>query len=252
MLFESKAKTLVIKYYSKIFLIQYVDFRKLLLSTLAYTVQANLACTEVLEQWYPTVQPCAMALTCSGDFACVVELPEEAGGCATFTCKSDNGCPVGTTYYPFYPTIDEDAGEQISASVGYACYPPDEVPSEMFACEFDSNDFSLVVNAQVPEINKKHSYDDRNITLISWDAYLSHNDTGPWLLFDQVDCRGVVDRKLWLNYFTISFHHIQNERGYTTRNIIRVNLFKMQGVSISQQNTDRLLAKISNIVLTNI
>ena len=138
-----------------------------------------------------------MSVSCSGNFACVVELSAEEDGCASLICKSENACPVGTIYYPFYPRINEDTGEQISASVGYACTPPDKVPSEMFDCEFDPNDFSLVVNAQVPEINKKHSYDDRNITLISWDAYLSHNDTGPWLIFDQVDCRGVLDCK-WL------------------------------------------------------
>jgi len=163
------------------------------LSAIISTVRADLACTEVLAQWYPTVPACSMSLTCSGDFACVVELPEPEGGCATFQCKSATACPEGTNYYPFYPTIDEDAGEQISASQGYACYPPDEVPDEMFECEFDTSDFSLVVNAQVPEINRKHDYDERNITLISWDAYLTHNDTGPWLIFDKVDCRGVVD-----------------------------------------------------------
>ena len=66
----------------------------------------------------------------------------------------------------------------------------------MFGCEFDADlNFKLVVNAQVPSINKVHNYDERNITLISWEKYLEKNDTGPWQIFDTVACRGVVDRK---------------------------------------------------------
>ena len=68
----------------------------------------------------------------------------------------------------------------------------------MFECEFDADTFELTVNAQVPGIVRKHDYDERNITLISWEKYLEKNDTGPWLIFDETKCKGAEDRKFYL------------------------------------------------------
>ena len=60
---------------------------------------------------------------------------------------------------------------------------------------FNFSDFTLIVDGTVPSINKKHTNDYRNITMISWDTYLTYTNetTGPWQIFDQSSRLGVDD-----------------------------------------------------------
>jgi len=59
-------------------------------------VRAQLDCSEVLAQWHPTVQACPVSVSCSGEFACVINLGPNPGDCANFDCKAENACPPGT------------------------------------------------------------------------------------------------------------------------------------------------------------
>merc|ERR1719334_732288 len=175
--------------------------RQFLTAVLANLARAELECSSVLMAWYPEMPACS-SMVCEGDLACVISIVSgDYGDCAQFQCKNKASCPAGTNYYPFYPEINEDQGDQVADTSGFACYPPEFEPEEQFSCEFDSQTFELTVDAQVAAIVRKHDYDERNITLISWEKYQQKNDSGPWLIFDETECRGVEDPETGLVKF---------------------------------------------------
>ena len=191
-----------------------------LLATLLGVTVADLRCSQVLEQWYPTMTACDSSTTCFGDMACVIELPERPGQCAKLHCQNKHDCPPETIYSPFYPRRHEMSTMDIQGSIGNACYPRDKyafsyfglenviarrprasfsttISVPRFNCNFNAaNGFALTVNAQVPSIIRHDTSDNRNITLISWDAYKGHNSSDPYNIFDGSLCHGENERKL--------------------------------------------------------
>ena len=154
------------------------------LASLLVGANAQTDCNAVHESWYG--EACENAMTCSGTFACVV--PDN---CQSYTCVQGEWCPDGTFYLPFYPTIEDG---ETSPQEGFACYPAEFVAPESFNCDFgDGPSYQLSVLAKVPPIVRFHDWDNRNITLVSWDAYLEHNAAEPWLIFDESACKGIVN-----------------------------------------------------------
>ena len=162
-------------------------------------------CRKQLAQFYPRLPVCEKPMTCSDEFACSFD--SVANFCDAYKCSRT--CPIGTTFLPYYsPQHNDTQAVESSIQQGYACYPNDQIPEHMFNCYFDqNNDFQLNVDAQVPDITRHFTYDNRNITLISWENYenYSYSDQHAMVnLFESSTCVGVVNGKFEFKLFNLT------------------------------------------------
>ena len=167
---------------------------------------AQTDCGDIHQEWYGTT--CADAMTCSGTFACVV--PQT---CNAYQCVQDGWCPDGEFYLPYFPANSSD-------QAGWACFPPDRVRPPSFDCDFgDGPNFALFVNAKVPPISKQPGHqDDRNVTLISRDAYDQERaNDGPVEVFDDSECHGTIDGK---GCFIPNFYIFSTEKNQLVTKIL--------------------------------
>ena len=151
-------------------------------------------CGSIHQEWYGT--PCSNTV-CHGTYACVV--PQ---ACDEYQCVQNGFCPDGLFYLPYYPTGSSD-------QAGWACFPIEHVTPPTFHCNFgDGPDYRLSVAAKVNGINKQAGHlDDRNVTLISLDAWEQADDSdGPVLVFDSSQCQGTIVGKLVIYQRTAFFN----------------------------------------------
>ena len=118
-------------------------------------------------------------MECPPGYACLVS----ENSCDEYECIAEAvGCPDGYTFTSFLPSLD--FGETSTSSSGYYCEPIGHSSTESFSCYFDESDnFSLKVNAMVPEIRNFQEWDDREITIISKDEFDVQNQSLPFSVF---------------------------------------------------------------------
>lgn len=165
---------------------------KLFYAALPSIVFSATDCNIVRQSLYPGVGSCDYEMKCSTNYACMVD--EDT--CNRYECLSEEmGCPTGTTYKPFLPSTGGEglAGQGTTSSAGWYCAPDDTEQAEGFTCFFDpEDDFKLKINVVVPEINKFHDWDDREITLISAERFATQ-DKSPGVFYTVFNSMNALD-----------------------------------------------------------
>lgn len=164
-------------------------------------------CRKIMALLYPEAGVCnrEYEMTCYSDFACYIDEEYLEDPCNAYSCLMESRCPEGTTYLPYFPphSGDQSSAGSISTESGYACYPNDKLPDQIFQCNFDSTDnYRLNVDAVVPDINRNYAYDNRTITLISWEKYQAYPEDQHAMfdLFELSQCKGeLIDGHVYFN-----------------------------------------------------
>lgn len=114
------------------------------------------------------------------EFKLIRKLVESAEDCTSQCVSPDVGCPEGYKFTNFVPS-----GANNTIAVGVFCKPDDYQPESFFECFFDAdNNYDLTINARVPNIIRRHNWDDREMSLITKSQFDQQPENQPVQIFD--------------------------------------------------------------------